>query len=69
MLTLRCFALIIKKRGMHMLKKFAVTGFKGFKDRIELDLSKHRNYEFNGFAIMLYGKLSDGEFKSWLCYL
>lgn len=34
-----------------MLKKFAVTNFKGFKDRIELDLSKHRNYAFNEFAI------------------
>lgn len=34
-----------------MLRKFAVSNFKGFKDRIELDLSKTRNYEFNGFAI------------------
>ena len=42
-----------------MLKKFAVTGFKGFKDRIELDLSKHRNYEFNGFAIK-NGIIKDG---------
>lgn len=34
-----------------MLKKFAVTNFKGFKERIEFDLSKHKNYEFNTFAI------------------
>lgn len=34
-----------------MLKKFAVTNFKGFKERIEFDLSKPRNYEFNSFAI------------------
>ncbi len=34
-----------------MLKRFSVTNFKGFKDRIELDLSFHKNYEFNNFAI------------------
>ena len=34
-----------------MLKKFAVTNFKGFKDRIEFDLSNPRNYEFSSFAI------------------
>lgn len=34
-----------------MLKSFAVTNFKGFKDRILFDLSKHKNYEFNTFAI------------------
>lgn len=34
-----------------MLKKFAVSNFKGFKDRIELDLSKHKKYSFNEFAI------------------
>lgn len=42
-----------------MLKKFAVTNFKGFKNRIELDLSNHRNYEFNGFAIK-NGIIKDG---------
>ena len=34
-----------------MLIKFAVTNFKGFKERIEFDLSKPRNYEFNTFAV------------------
>lgn len=30
-----------------MLKKFAVTNFRGFKDKIEWDLSHPSNYEFN----------------------
>ena len=30
-----------------MLRRFAVTNFRGFKDRIELDLSAVRNYGFN----------------------
>lgn len=30
-----------------MLRRFAVSGFKGFKDRIELDLTAVRNYDFN----------------------
>ncbi len=34
-----------------MLKKFAVSNFKGFRDRLELDLSSHRNYEFNNYAV------------------
>ncbi len=34
-----------------MLAKFAVKNYRGFKDRIELDLSHPANYEFNGFAI------------------
>ncbi len=34
-----------------MLTKFAVTNYRGFKDRIELDLTTHANYEFNSFAI------------------
>ncbi len=42
-----------------MLKKFAVTNFKGFRDRIELDLSKHRNYSFSEFAIK-NGIIKDG---------
>lgn len=45
-----------------MLKRFAVTNFKGFKDRIELDLSKHRNYGFNEFAIV------DGIVKDGIIY-
>lgn len=42
-----------------MLKKFAVTNFKSFKDRIELDLSRHKSYEFNDFAIQ-NGIIKDG---------
>jgi AAA15 family ATPase/GTPase len=34
-----------------MLIKFAVTNFRGFEKRIEWDLSKHNNYEFNTYAI------------------
>lgn len=34
-----------------MLAKFAVTNFRGFENRIELDLTKPRNYDFNSFAI------------------
>lgn len=34
-----------------MLTKFAVKNYRGFKDRIELDLSNPGNYEFNPFAI------------------
>lgn len=30
-----------------MLQKFAVEGYRGFKDRVELDLSKVRNYSFH----------------------
>ena len=42
-----------------MLRKFAVANFKNFKDRIVLDLSRHRNYEFNDFAIR-GGIIKDG---------
>lgn len=34
-----------------MLAKFAVRNFRGFKDRIEIDLTRHSNYTFNAFAI------------------
>lgn len=34
-----------------MLAKFAVTNFRGFEKRIELDLTKPRDYAFNTFAI------------------
>lgn len=34
-----------------MLAKFAVTNFRGFENRIELDLTKPRNYDFNTFAV------------------
>jgi AAA15 family ATPase/GTPase len=36
---------------MGMLKRFAVTNFRGFKDRIEWDLSHPSNYEFHKEAI------------------
>jgi SMC domain protein len=34
-----------------MLKKFAVTNYRGFANRIELNLSNPNNYSFNQFAI------------------
>lgn len=34
-----------------MLAKFAVKNFRGFTDRIEIDLTRHSNYNFNTFAI------------------
>lgn len=34
-----------------MLVKFAVKNYRGFKDRIEIDLSKHASYDFNEFVI------------------
>ena len=34
-----------------MLTKFAVTNYRGFKDRIEWDLSHPSNYEFNTHVI------------------
>lgn len=36
---------------MRMLKKFAVTNYRGFKNRIEWDLSSPSNYAFNQNAI------------------
>lgn len=52
-----------------MLSKFAVTNYRGFPDRIELDLSKPRDYEFNPFAVkngiikdaIIYGKNGSGK--------
>ena len=52
-----------------MIKKFAVTNFRGFKDRIELDLSDPNGYEYNSFAIkdgivkdlMIYGPNGSGK--------
>lgn len=38
-------------RGNVMLSKFAVTNFRGFSERIELDLSHPRNFTFNNFAV------------------
>lgn len=34
-----------------MLSKFAVTNFRGFEKKIELDLSRPRSFAFNDFAI------------------
>lgn len=34
-----------------MLAKFAVINFRGFEKRIEWDLTKPRNFEFNSFAV------------------
>ena len=34
-----------------MLKKFAVTNFRGFADSIDWDLSNPSNYEFNQYDI------------------
>lgn len=34
-----------------MLAKFAVRNFRGFSDRIELDLTRHNNYNFSAYAI------------------
>lgn len=52
-----------------MLTKFAVTNYRGFKERIELDLSNPNGYEFSGFAIkdgivkdlMIYGPNGSGK--------
>lgn len=52
-----------------MLTKFAVTNYRGFKDRIELDLSKPNGYTFNDFAVkdglvkdlMIYGPNGSGK--------
>ena len=45
-----------------MLKKFAVTNFRGFADRIEWDLSNPSNYEFSQYAI------KDGVIKNAIIY-
>ena len=35
-----------------MLAKFAVKNFRGFKERIEIDLTRHSNYTFNSLSII-----------------
>lgn len=45
-----------------MLTKFAVTNYRGFKDRIEWDLSHPSNYEFNTHVI------KDGVVKNGIVY-
>lgn len=52
-----------------MLKKFAVTNFRGFADRITWNLDNPGNYEFNAFAVqdglvkngIIYGKNGSGK--------
>ena len=55
------FAPEIQKRTI-MLKKFAVTNFRGFANRIEWDLSDPSNYEFSQYAI------KDGIIKNAIIY-
>ena len=50
------------EKEIEMLAKFAVTNFRGFRERIELDLTRHRDYEFNSFAI------SNGIVKNGIIY-
>ena len=45
-----------------MLTKFAVTNYRGFANRIELDLSNPSNYEFNKYVI------KDGIVKNGIIY-
>ncbi|MDO4826732.1 MAG: AAA family ATPase [Bacteroidia bacterium] len=45
-----------------MLAKFAAKNFRGFRDRIEIDLTRHSNYTFNSFAI------KDGIIKNGILY-
>lgn len=45
-----------------MLTRFAVQNYRGFAERIELDLSKPSNYEYNTFAI------SGGTVKNGIIY-
>lgn len=52
-----------------MLTKFAVTNYRGFKERIELNLSNPNGYSFNSFAVksgvvkdlMVYGQNGSGK--------
>lgn len=45
-----------------MLTKFAVRNYRGFAERIEFDLSKPNNYEYNDFAV------SNGIVKNGIIY-
>lgn len=45
-----------------MLAKFAVTNYRGFANRIEWDLTKSANYEFNTYAV------KDGIIKNGIIY-
>ena len=52
----------IKKKLRNMLAKFAVKNYRGFAKKIEWDLSKPSNYEFNPFAV------KDGIIKNGIIY-
>jgi AAA15 family ATPase/GTPase len=45
-----------------MLTKFAVKNFRGFTERVELDLTRHSNYGFSTYAI------KDGVIKNGILY-
>ncbi len=47
---------------MSMLTKFAVTNYRNFGSRVELDLSNPKSYEFNTYAV------SDGVVKNGILY-
>ncbi len=59
----------LEQTDRDMLAKFAVKNFRGFRDRIEIDLTRHSNYTFNSFAInagiikngILYGPNGSGK--------
>lgn len=51
-----------QQRKIVMLIKFAVKNFRGFKERIEWDLSHPGNYTFNSYAI------KDGVIKNGIIY-
>lgn len=61
--------MLSKSKEYTMLKKFEVTNFMGFKNKIQLDLSDHRDYEFNQSFIkkniinkaIIYGKNGTGK--------
>lgn len=52
----------LEQTDRDMLAKFAVKNFRGFRDRIEIDLTRHSNYTFNSFAI------KDGIIKNGILY-
>ena len=59
----------IKESEHIMISKFSVENFKGFKDKIILDLSKSRDYNFNSALVknkivnkaIIYGKNGEGK--------
>lgn len=46
---IQCF--YVRQKRNAMLVRFAVTNFRNFQQRIELDLTHHRDYEFNTFSV------------------